>query len=213
MPDRLRRVLRAAELVIVFFGLPTLFWLGILPLRVLTTLWTFAVVGAFLLARDPAFDSTGWLRVRSPGSGARQIFLRFFVCAGLLAFTCWWLDPPWFLGLIRERPGLWALIMILYPILSVVPQGIIYRVFFIHRYRELVPAGAPMVAASALAFAYSHIVFDNLVAPGLTAIGGLLFAQTYDSTRSGTLASIEHALYGCLVITLGMGHFLFYRGG
>ena len=213
MTDRLRRVLLAAELVIIFFGLPTLFWLGILPLRVLTTLWTFAVVGLVLLARDTTFTSRGLFRVWSLGAPARQILLRFFVCAGLLTLTCWWIDPPWFLGLVRERPGLWALIMLLYPILSVVPQGIIYRIFFIHRYRELVPAGAPMVAVSALAFAYSHIVFDNPVAVGLTAIGGLLFAQTYDSTRSGALASIEHALYGCLVITLGMGHFLFYRGG
>lgn len=213
MPAPLRRALRATELVVIFFGLPTLFWLGILPLRVLTTLWTFAVIAAFLLAHDPAFDRVGLLRVRSLGAEARRVFLRFVVCASLLALTCWWLDPPWFLGLIRERPGLWILIMILYPILSVFPQGIIYRIFFVHRYRELVPVGRPMVVASALAFAYSHIVFDNPVALGLTAIGGLLFAHTYATTRSGAMASIEHALYGCLVITLGMGHFLFYRSG
>lgn len=203
----------AAELVAVFIGLPTLFLLGILPLRVLTTLWTFALLSWFLLSRDPSFEPTAPWRLRGLSREVRRTLLRFLLCAVLLTSACWWANPPWFLGLIRERPLLWAAIMVLYPILSVAPQGIIYRTFFVHRYQDLVPAGWPMVIASALAFAYSHIVFGNPVAIGLTVVGGLLFAQTYQTTRSGIIASLEHALYGCLIITLGMGHFLFYRGG
>ena len=45
----------------------------------------------------------------------------------------------------------------------------------------------------------------------LTAIGGWFFATTYARTRSLWLASFEHALYGQLVFTVGLGQY-FYGG-
>jgi hypothetical protein len=45
----------------------------------------------------------------------------------------------------------------------------------------------------------------------LTFFGGYLFAYTYAKTRSLLLVSIEHALYGCLLYTIGLGRF-FYTG-
>ncbi len=64
---------------------------------------------------------------------------------------------------------------------------------------------------SGIGFGFAHIVFDNWVAPALCAIGGLIFAHTYRRTRSLALASFEHALYGDLVFTLGLGRY-FYHG-
>jgi hypothetical protein len=45
----------------------------------------------------------------------------------------------------------------------------------------------------------------------LTLIGGWFFAETYARTRSMRLVWLEHALYGCLVFTIGLGDY-FYHG-
>ena len=74
--------------------------------------------------------------------------------------------------------------MLLYPALSVVPQELVFRTFFFHRYGRLF--GGPWVAtaASALAFSWAHVVLLNGLAVVLTLLGGWLFARTYLRTRS-----------------------------
>jgi hypothetical protein len=42
----------------------------------------------------------------------------------------------------------------------------------------------------------------------LTFIGGILFAFTFKKTKSTLLVSIEHAIYGCWLFTVGMGEML-----
>jgi membrane protease YdiL (CAAX protease family) len=101
--------------------------------------------------------------------------------------------------------------MVLYPILSVYPQGIIYRAFFFERYRTLFPNPAVLIMMSAIAFSFAHIIFPNPIAVSFTLVGGLLFAWRYASTGSLFASSFEHALYGCWIFTIGLGDF-FYKG-
>jgi membrane protease YdiL (CAAX protease family) len=54
-----------------------------------------------------------------------------------------------------------------------------------------------------------HIVFKNPLALLLTFGGGILFAKTYEDTRSLVISLIEHALYGNYVFTLGLGKYLY----
>jgi membrane protease YdiL (CAAX protease family) len=104
-----------------------------------------------------------------------------------------------------------------YPLFSVYPQGLIYRAFFFHRYRPLVEACAPLVRAwllivvSGATFALMHILFHNWIAVALTFPGGILFAVRYCNTRSLAVSSIEHALYGCFLFTIGLGQFFYVR--
>jgi hypothetical protein len=70
-----------------------------------------------------------------------------------------------------------------------------------------------MVVTNAVAFAWMHVVFDNYIAVGLSMLGGLLFARTYQLTGSLRLVCLEHALYGCLIFTLGAGHLFFFETG
>jgi hypothetical protein len=56
-----------------------------------------------------------------------------------------------------------------------------------------------------------HLVFRNPIAPTLTFFGGILFAWRYQHTQSLALSSLEHALYGCLLFTVGLGQY-FYGG-
>jgi membrane protease YdiL (CAAX protease family) len=67
------------------------------------------------------------------------------------------------------------------------------------------------VAASAFAFGYAHIIFLNWIAVAMTTFGGFLFARDYTRHRSLSLVCLEHALYGCLIFTVGLGRF-FYSG-
>jgi hypothetical protein len=57
-----------------------------------------------------------------------------------------------------------------------------------------------------------HIIFHNWIAVILTVFGGMLFAVTYYRSRSTIMVSIEHALFGGLMFTIGLGQF-FYIGG
>lgn len=68
-----------------------------------------------------------------------------------------------------------------------------------------------LVLVSGVGFGFAHIVFGNWVAPVLCVIGGIMFAQTYARTRSLALVSLEHALYGDFIFTLGLGRY-FYHG-
>ena len=85
----------------------------------------------------------------------------------------------------------------------------IYRRFLRRRYAPLFGQGAGFVAASALAFGFAHILFLNWVAIALTLAGGLLFARAYTAHNSLGLVCLEHALYGCLIFTIGLGQYFF----
>ena len=91
------------------------------------------------------------------------------------------------------------------------PQELVFRAFVLERYRPLFGSGRGIAAASAVAFGFVHVIFGNLLAVGLSLIGGWLFARRYQRTRSLLATSIEHALYGQLVFTIGLGAY-FYHG-
>ena len=62
-----------------------------------------------------------------------------------------------------------------------------------------------------MAFAYMHIVFRNPWAMVLSLPAGMLFYARYRETRSLMVSSLEHALYGCFVFSIGLGVY-FYQG-
>jgi uncharacterized protein len=120
-------------------------------------------------------------------------------CAATAVFFC------------ADGAGLWAIVMLLYPLLSVYPQELIFRAYFFHRYQALFGAGWTMIAASALAFGFVHIAFGNWISVVLSTIGGFLFALTYHQSGSLFLACLEHAFFGNFIFTIGLGQF-FYHG-
>jgi membrane protease YdiL (CAAX protease family) len=101
--------------------------------------------------------------------------------------------------------------MLLYPLVSVYPQELIYRVFFFHRYAPLFGSGLLMIAASALAFGFVHIIFGNWLAVVLCIIGGFLFSLTYQHSGSLLFTCLDHAIFGNFIFTIGLGQF-FYHG-
>jgi membrane protease YdiL (CAAX protease family) len=164
-----------------------------------------------LLLRDPDFDRGRLRRVAGVGRESIRVLMVFVLLGGLLTAATAVLSPETWLNLLRSRPVLWAVIMVAYPLLSVYPQELIWRAFFFHRYRLLFPGRWAMILASSLAFGYVHVLFLSPLAVVLTVVGGVLFAWTYERTGSILASSIEHALYGCLIFTIGLGEH-FYAG-
>jgi membrane protease YdiL (CAAX protease family) len=130
--------------------------------------------------------------------------------AGIIAFTALY-DPARLFGLFYNAPDIIPRILVLYPILSALPQELIFCSFFFFRYADFFHKPGMMVLASALVFAYAHMLFINPIAPTLGFIAGLIFADTYQKTKSLALVTIEHGLYGNVLFLSGLGWY-FYHG-
>ncbi len=202
------------EYVLIWLGLPA----GVAALRVwvvevpvVPLLWTATLLCFLLLWRDRSFDRKSLWNTGAVREHIRPVLIRFAVIAPVIFAAVWLLTPDRMLMFPRMRPGIWAAVMLLYPPLSVYPQGIIWRSFMLHRYGGLIRQTWLRCAMAALAFGWLHIVFVNWQAIVLTLVGGYLFTLTHQRSKSLLVSSIEHALYGCCVFTAGWGLY-FYHG-
>jgi hypothetical protein len=145
----------------------------------------------------------------------------FIPVAILFTALVWRIESLRLLELVKTNPKLWALVMLFYPVFSVYPQGIIFRSFVLHRYRRFfrsIPDKSlaeqskwALILLSAATFSLMHIVFHNPVAVTLTFIGGIFFARRHLKSHSLFVSSFEHALYGCLLFTIGLGNYFYVR--
>jgi membrane protease YdiL (CAAX protease family) len=205
---------RALEFAVVFIGLPLFAgWQGAAFRRwVIPQIWLLAGAALLVLLRDPGFARRCLsLRPRGDRSGVLRILLIFIVgSCGLLAMVAWSMPENLF-RMPAERPGVWLMILALYPLLSAVPQEVVFRVFVFHRYAGLFPNPRAMIAASAASFALAHLQLGNPWAPALALIGGILFAFSYSRSRTLFQPALEHALWGDWIFSVGLGSY-FYGG-
>jgi len=200
------------EWALAFGLLPAAIAAWLPPAGWIPVLWLAAAGAAWQLRRKTAAGrlqpQIGW-----PGekSELRRLGLRALAVTVALILLVRFSMPQRLFDFPRERTVLWLAVVVLYPLASVVPQELICRRWFFERYGALFGEGRILVAASALSFGWLHIVFKNPVAVGLASAGGWLFAETYRQSRSLRLVCLEHALYGDLIFTIGLGTF-FYHG-
>lgn len=194
-----------AECLAIFIGLPLLILFFKDRSLMMILLW----IGSALVALHLLFQGKLLWKPAAFKAGMGRMLRRFLILAPVIALLTWIFMPDSMFSFPRERPRQWLIVMLLYPLLSVWPQEVIYRSFLYHRYKSIFGTGAGYVAASALLFGFMHIIFLNPVAVIMTMAGGYLFASDYARHQSLTLACIEHALYGCLVFTLGLGIYFY----
>lgn len=120
----------------------------------------------------------------------------------------WITDNEVLFNVLLNKPKLWILILFVYSFFSVYPQELIYRTFFFQRYHVFFKSSNLLIFINAIVFSFGHIFFRNSLVLVLTFLGGLLFAVSFNKTRSTLLVSIEHAIYGCWLFTVGMGGML-----
>jgi membrane protease YdiL (CAAX protease family) len=134
--------------------------------------------------------------------------MKFIGVALLTTLYMWLVDKNNMFEVVIHKPKLWVILLFVYSLLSVFPQEIIYRTFFFRRYQDLFNNEKLFIFINAIVFALGHIFFKNALVIILTFLGGILFALTFKRTKSTLLVSIEHAIYGCWLFTVGMGSML-----
>ncbi|MCK8520734.1 CPBP family intramembrane metalloprotease [Aquimarina sp. D1M17] len=198
---------RGVELFVLFILLPLSFLIEYpILLKMGITIIGFVYI-LILLKRK------GLLKLRTPNKVYWKTFWRetliklaiIMVITGLYVFT---VAPEELFSVVLKRPGLWVFILFVYTFLSVWPQEIVYRTFFYDRYERFINNKWLFIFINAILFSLAHLFLRSFLVQVLTFLGGLLFAFTYKKTKSTTLVSIEHAIYGNWLFTVGMGEML-----
>ncbi len=138
----------------------------------------------------------------------KAIVFRFMLLIIFSTILMYFSDKEKLFFVVKTNAAMWLMVSIFYSVVSVYPQELLYRSFFFSRYSPLLKNPFLLVAVNSLAFSFAHIVFKNLFVLLITLIGGVIFAITFFRTRSLLLTSIEHALYGSWLFTVGMGEML-----
>jgi len=209
------RQLAWLEYTLLFFGVPLLLsrpWGRALPQAPEILLLAVAAPCTVWLRWRRRREGGFWRGDRSAEQRELRRLLRRFGLAGFgivaLVLVAW---PARLFDLPAERPGLWALVLLTYP-LSVWLQEVVFRAYFFARFRTIFPHRRRMILASAAAFGWVHLPYGNGVAITLAFAGGLFFAATYARSRSLRLVFLEHTLYGSLIFTVGLGGFFLLHG-
>lgn len=205
----MKRSFLIIEFVILFVVLPllVLFEMTSLPLwliLLLCTLYCFS-----MLWLDCGFDRRCLWNTEGLKERVRPIIIRAIIAFAFLGAVFAVMEPEALFAFMIEQPQIWLVVIVLYPMLSALPQELLYRAFFFHRYGKVFKSERLKIHISALAFAFVHIIYMNYPAVFLTYGAGYLFARTYHESRSLLAVSFEHALYGCFIFTIGLGKYFY----
>lgn len=202
-----------AEWLVLFIGVPLALALDLvdLPGR-FGKLWVLvaATLACFLyLWWDKSFDTRRLGGLAKIKLIWKSLLLRCLLCAVLLLGAVLIFFPNSIFGLLRYNYKIWIIVFVFYPFLSAWPQELIYRSFMFQRYKSLFGQNFGMVAASSVAFAFLHIIYLNWIALASTLVAGYIFSINYKKTGYLAPAFVEHAVYGNLLFTIGLGMFFF----
>lgn len=148
---------------------------------------------------DGAARTTGWPVI----SIAMATFIASYITLAAHA--------PEALFAIWERPHVMLIIAVFYPLLSALPQELVFRPLFFRRYGALLPKGRAALIINAALFSFAHLMYWNWVVMIMTFAGGLAFAWAYEIRRSFILATVMHSVAGVVLFATGMGIY-FYSG-
>mgnify|MGYP001628287029 FL=1 len=125
-------------------------------------LFAFTALGLLLLHITPGF-SWAELRWNWRGWDWREL-LAFAVFMTLLSVTLIYaMRPSSAFQLVREQPQLLAFIWIGYPLVSALPQELLFRPLFFRRYRPILPPGLAGRGLNAAVFSLAHLMYWSWV--------------------------------------------------
>lgn len=205
------KILSWLELIIVFIGLPLVVSIYAFPRPILYSI--LAATCIYIILRNlrtidwHAFwhlprSQKIWLNV----AGRTLILLLLSIIAMLILPNKGWFLLP------QYNIWLWLAIMILYPIISVLPQEIIWRFHLLENTKNILPNRNLRIIVSAVLFGWVHIIFGTIFAVIATIYLGLQLAYAYyQGQKSFWVVWVEHSLAGQIAFTIGLGVY-FYNG-
>jgi membrane protease YdiL (CAAX protease family) len=198
------------EFALIYLVAPVTMAVALPPSAMFPALFAVTALGIGLLHLTPGFYwrdlLRGWNRI---GWGRVAVLAALTALCGwaVLAVTA----PGALFGLARSQPGLLVMIALLYPLLSALPQELVFRPLFFRRYGPILPALRPAVVLNAAVFSLAHLMYWSWIVAAMTLAGGLAFAWSYEARRNFPEAVVLHALAGVILFTVGMGVY-FYSG-
>jgi membrane protease YdiL (CAAX protease family) len=165
-----------AEFSLLYLGVPMVLAFALPPTAMFTVLGAATVVGLVLLHLTPGFDRRDLTAGRVPWL---VIGLGALVTAAVAVGLTLWLYPRNLFYLPRQAPTIWLTIMLLYPLVSALPQELVFRPLFFRRYGALFPGRDLSLAVNAVVFALAHVMYRDPLVLAMTAAGGWVFAWIY----------------------------------
>lgn len=204
------RTARMIEFAALYLAVPVGVALLLPPDAMFPVLTVATAAGAVLLHLTPGFSwrelARGWGRIDwAVVAGFSAVTLAVAVAVVLLT------EPAMLFFLPRAMPELTLAILLLYPLLSALPQEVIFRPLFFRRYGALMPGPQAALVLNAAVFSLAHLMFWSWIVAAMTFAGGLAFAWAYARRGSFPLAVVLHAVAGNILFLAGLGVF-FYTG-
>ncbi len=202
-----KRLYLAVEFLLLFFGIPSVLLLNGGVVYPTVVLLPALIIVGLLLRFTTDFKARELVGLRI----ARRDWLRnglvVILSGGVILLGVWLFNPKNLFNLPRGNPRIWLALCIFYPLFSAYLQEIVYRTFLFRRYGRLFRRKIWLIAASALAFSFAHILYYSPLSMILTLAAGFYLAHIYAKTGSVLFTAILHGLLGNLVFTVGLGQY------
>lgn len=205
------RAYRAAECIILFALLPGLFLTPLSRPLVLAATGLGILYAIFQGTRCRIIPLRRWGLNGFRSVGGILVPFLLFATGSTTAVAL--LLPDQLFAVVRRNPALWIFILFVYCLFSVYPQTLLFRAFFLERYRSLFSRRSCLILANALLFSWAHNLIANPLVYPLTFFGAILFCRTWFRSKSVAAVAIEHALYGFWLFTVGLGSYFAFPGG
>ena len=191
------------EFFLVFIFLPIILFFIPETKLIFTTLYIVFFFSLWKIKKDKTFNFS---RLKNKPDW-KFIFLYFLIFSLLGFFYTFFVDKSLFFIFPKESPNVWLLVIILYPLFSVIPQEVIYRVFFLQRYKYILSENLFVrYTVNSFIFSFAHIVFQNYHAVIITALVSPIFYYAYER-KSFLTCILIHSIGGIIIFTFGLGKY------
>lgn len=198
-----------AEFLALYVGIPIGIAVFLPPHRMFLALAAVTLLGLALLWWTGNFRwrelVRGWRQV--PWRQAALIAVAVIATGAVLLSL---LRPEGLFAFVRSDPTRVLMIFTLYPFLSALPQELVFRALYFHRYGSLIPQGERALILNAAIFSLAHLMYWSVIVSLITFVGGYLFARAYRD-HGFPAAWVLHAIGGNALFLVGMGTW-FYSG-
>ena len=196
--------LKKLEFFFIFFIIPSKIFFLDSSIIIFLTLYLVSILSLVILYFDKTFLFT---------SLKKKIDWKFVIIFSVIFFFLGFfyvllVDKNLLFIFPKTNFKLWLIVIFIYPFLSVIPQELVYRVFFFQRYFPNINRFYFPVFLNLVVFAYGHLVFSNMHAIIITAIVSPIFTYAY-LKKSFLTCVILHTLGGQIIFTLGLGKYFF----